>query len=394
MSSDKQDRLYLWYLADPKNPVLVGELRLVMNGRGVSLRYAPAWLQNGFALSEDLPLIDHEFLPRDRDLAAGSVDDARPDRWGERVIRHVIKPARLSILEFLLYAGDERFGALGVSTQSNHYQPASHEALPQLGDVDALHDLVDEVLRNMPVNEHKRRLLLPGTLGGARPKALITIDNEPWVIKFAEADSPHEPLIEHATMTLAAKAGINVAETRPIPLARGVALAVKRFDRIGNQRLHLLSAQVALSASGSDMSYAAMAQLLRRRGLADGIGQKQISELYRRMIFNILMDNTDDHEKNHAFIMTDSGHYSLSPAYDVLPAGLALRYQSMVVGPEGSVSTLENALAGAKAFGLSPSVAKQEIEIVKQTVQGWEAHFRDLSVPESETDRLSRFIQF
>ena len=81
------DTLYLWYLGAPEAPVLVGELNLVMNRRAVSLRYADTWLKNGFALSEDLPLGDQEFFPKDKDLAAGAVDDARPDRWGERVIR-------------------------------------------------------------------------------------------------------------------------------------------------------------------------------------------------------------------------------------------------------------------------------------------------------------------
>lgn len=117
------DQLFLWLLTDPDQPVLIGELNTVRSSRGVSLRYAPSWLARGFALSEDLPLIAEEFLPRERDTAAGAVDDARPDRWGERVIRFLDKPPRLSLLEFLYFAGDDRFGALGVSTSSETYLP-------------------------------------------------------------------------------------------------------------------------------------------------------------------------------------------------------------------------------------------------------------------------------
>jgi len=103
-------------------------LKLVFAGKGVSLRYGKDWLAHGFALSEDLPRIDTEFLPPGRQAAdapraVGAVDDARPDRWGEMVIRFVDKPQRLSLMEYLYYAGDDRFGALGVSTSSSNYVP-------------------------------------------------------------------------------------------------------------------------------------------------------------------------------------------------------------------------------------------------------------------------------
>lgn len=102
------DQLFLWLLTEPVQPVLIGELNMVRASRGVSLRYAPSWLERSFALSEDLPLIAEEFLPKEKDTAAGAVDDARPDRWGERVIRFLDKPPRLSLLEYLYFAGDDR----------------------------------------------------------------------------------------------------------------------------------------------------------------------------------------------------------------------------------------------------------------------------------------------
>ena len=121
----RHDALCLWYLADPATPRCVGRLRLVDAGKGVSLQYGAHWLASGFPLSEDLPLIDIEQLPRWQGLAAGAVDDARPDRWGERVIQYLDKPARLSLMEYLFYAGDDRFGALGVSASTEAYLPAA-----------------------------------------------------------------------------------------------------------------------------------------------------------------------------------------------------------------------------------------------------------------------------
>jgi len=113
------DDLHLWFLGNPAAPLYVGALKLVAAGKGVSLHYGKDWLTSGFALSEDLPLIDTEFLPQgrlfaDAPRAVGAVDDARPDRWGEKVIRFVDRPQRLSLMEYLYYAGDDRFGALGV----------------------------------------------------------------------------------------------------------------------------------------------------------------------------------------------------------------------------------------------------------------------------------------
>lgn len=388
------DTLSLWYLGNPKLPVLVGEIKLILSLRGVSLRYASGWLQSGFALSEDLPLIDIEHMPREKEVAAGAVDDARPDRWGERVIRLIERPPRLSLLEMLFYAGDNRFGALGVSQSSKAYIPSKIEALPKLADVNAVHDVVRKVIAGESVSEKFRRLIAPGaTMGGARPKALIETEDAQWVLKFAEENTSSDPLIEHASMTLAALAGITVAETKPIKLKRGVAVAIKRFDRIGERRLHALSANVTLKAAGSSLSYPALAQLLRRRGDSDGsINQQQMRELFRRLIFNILIDNTDDHEKNHVLLLTDSEHYLLSPAFDILPTGHALGYQSMDVGKEGAVSHIENALSMSASYGLKRHEAIAEAKKVSGIVDQWQSHFSKNEVDQNTIAMLAHQI--
>src|SRR5688572_11845887 len=177
MSYLPADRLHLWMLAQPRQPVLVGDIALVRSSQGVSLSYADSWLRSGFALSEDLPLIDQEFLPTEKGTAAGAVDDARPDRWGERVIRVLDKPPRLSLLEYLYFAGDDRFGALGVSTSADEYLPRRLGPLPRIEEADQIHELIRKVQANERVPAAQQRLISPGvTLGGARPKALLNID--------------------------------------------------------------------------------------------------------------------------------------------------------------------------------------------------------------------------
>ena len=377
------DSLFLWLLTDPAQPVWVGELNTVRTLRGVSLRYADSWVQRGFALSEDLPLLrGQEFLPVAKDTAAGAVDDARPDRWGERVIQFLDKPPRLSLLEYLYFAGDERFGALGVSTSKDRYEARKTGPLPQLSDTAAIHELVRKVLANEPIPVEQRRLIAPGvTLGGARPKALLDIAGEPWVVKFADGDPVDTPLIEHASMTLAHQAGIRVAPTLPIRLPHGHAVAVRRFDRVGPRRLHALSANVALKAAAEGLGYPELAQLLRRRGVAaGGVNVQQRRELFRRMVFNILIDNTDDHEKNHALLVNDTAQFELSPAYDVLPSGQALGYQQMRVGEDGADATLDNALSMCALFSLKRDEAVGEVARVAAVVSSWKAHFKQCGV--------------
>jgi serine/threonine-protein kinase HipA len=387
------DRLHLWLLTQPRQPVLVGDISLVRTSQGVSLSYADSWLRSGFALSEDLPLIDQEFLPTERGSAVGAVDDARPDRWGERVIRVLDKPPRLSLLEYLYFAGDDRFGALGVSTSANEYLPRRLGPLPSIADADQIHELIRKVQANEPVPPAQQRLISPGvTMGGARPKALLDIAGEQWVVKFSDGEPADTPLIEHAAMTLAGEAGIRVAHTQPIPLTVGHAVAIKRFDRLPARRLHCLSACVALRAAGERFGYPELAQLLRRRGVLDGVYELHMRELFRRMVFNILIDNTDDHEKNHALIVTDSQQYALAVAYDVLPSGQALGFQQMRVGKQEADSTLDNALSMASLFALGRDDAIDAVRAVARTVDGWRRHFQECGVTRNDIELYAEQI--
>jgi serine/threonine-protein kinase HipA len=391
------DTLHLWWLADPSAPRHVGTLRLLRRAGtqpgGVSLEYAPDWIATGQALSEDLPLQPGEFMPAEANAAAGAVDDARPDRWGERVIRLIDRPARLSTLEYLYFAGDNRFGALGVSASDGTYLPRRFGPLPVLADVQTVSDLVRRVEAGEPVEEPLRRLVTPGaTLGGARPKALVNLDGQEWVLKFGDAGDPLDsPLIEHATMTLAARAGIDVCETQALRVTDGHAVAIRRFDRAGAARLHALSAHVALRAAGQGYGYPELALLLRRRADA-AVFATQGAQLFRRMVFNILIDNTDDHEKNHALLVDGRQQYRLAPAYDVLPSGQALGYQQMRIGKSGADSTLANALSECRSFALTTAQAVQICREVAAAVDSWRAHFATAGVAVRDIELLAEQI--
>lgn len=387
-----RDTQFLWWLGNPAEPRLVGDLTLVSGGRGVALQYAPAWLAGGFALSEDLPLTRDLFVPAAKDTAAGAVDDARPDRWGERVIRKFEKSPRLSILEYLLFAGDDRYGALSVSQSAEHYQPWPSAPLPGLASLEDIAEVVRKVLANEPVPELHRRLIRPGvSLGGARPKSVVAIDAEPWLVKFPEGDALDFPLIEHATMTLARRCGIDAAPTRALKIKAGHALAIKRFDRVGGRRVHAQSLSVALRAVGEDPGYPQLAQVLRRYAPVAAIAQQQ-EQLFRRMVFNILMDNTDDHEKNHALLRSDDGSSVLAPAFDVVPSAQGLGYQAIAVGAAGVEGSLDNALSQCAAFGMKKKAAQQVISEVAQGTHSWKKHFKAQGVTAADLEVLAQYI--
>lgn len=394
-----QDQLYVWAMVNPAAPTLAGTVslsQLVVDCATFS--YAPDWWN--FAFSQDLPLVQGQvFSNNEKHTAPGAIDDARPDRWGERIIRHIDRPARLSILEMLLFAGDDRFGALGISTSSEHYLPRYLGPYPQLKDLALLAAAVEDVQTQAPITPEIQRLIQPGvTLGGARPKALLQTDKGPCVIKFSELDDHVDtPLIEHATMTLAALAGLYTAHTAVLPLpprygkARH-ALTIERFDRLGPYRVHCQSAHTALRAAGLELSYSDLATILLRLGHPERQAAMR-EELFKRMVFNILMDNTDDHERNHSISLNlADGYYDLSPAYDVVPSLQNLGYQALSVGTMGSESSLDNALTQINEYGIKRPRAIALVQQVASAVDQWAAHFKALGVSPLDMEQLAASI--
>jgi serine/threonine-protein kinase HipA len=200
---------------------------------------------------------------------------------------------------------------------------------------------------------------------------------------------------------MAARAGITVAETQVIHLADANAIAIRRFDRAPGKRIHSISAGTAIRAATAtgaepEMGYPELARILRRVGIAqDDINQRDARELFRRMVFNILVDNTDDHEKNHSLLVanpTNFGRFKLAPAYDILPTNSGQGYQEFICGAHGRDATLENAMSQCEAFALLPAEAAAEVVAVIGVVNTWQAHFEQAGVSAHDIKSLAERI--
>ena len=181
----------------------------------------------------------------------------------------------------------------------------------------------------------------------------------------------------------------------PVRLVDGHAVAVKRFDRerAADASDCAQSAHVALRAAEEPIRLPrARAIVAAARAVEEGDRNvANMHELFRRMVFNILIDNTDDHEKNHVLLIDDAQH-DLAPAFDVLPTGQALGYQQMRVGRDAADSTIENAMSEAALFGLSAAEARAEASEVAAVCGRWRPHFAKVGVSASDIDYLSQFI--
>ncbi len=397
-------RLFAWYLADPAAPALVGEIQRLGNG-DASLRYANSWVASGFPLSEDMPLRDQTYSPmhrRNREpAAAGALDDARPDRWGEKVNRYLHKRGT-TLIDNLYLAGDDRFGALGVSASETQYQPFDRRPLPRLEDVLELADVLAVIQSGEGELSAQRRQLASagGSLGGAKPKAAISIDGEEWIVKFFDGEHWDQPLIEHACMTLAGQAGMNVAQTRVIHLPTENAIAVRRFDRVADgRRIHSVSASTVLRAATPPGEYPAYGypHLARRLRAIGGVRRLEddLRELFRRMIFNILIANTDDHEKNHAVTYELCGGapaVNLSPAYDVVTTGSGAVDHEFMIADDVVAPDLESAVSVHRDFLLDEQQARQIVSEVVCVVDAWRVHFLTVGVAEADIESLAEFI--
>ena len=249
---------------------------------------------------------------------------------------------------------------------------------------------------NAPIDDQLMLLLRQGTpIGGARPKATVVEDNTYWLAKFpSRHDRMNMPLIEYAVLRLAAAAGIKTPECRLLTLGENQhVFLTRRFDRRhtdeGWLRYHYLSGLSVLGLNEFDNakgSYPELADNLRRLS-ADF--KSDAEELFRRMVFNILISNDDDHLRNHAFIYTPQG-WRLSPAYDLVPhpqVGYE-RIQSIIVGVHGREGSLNNALSGAGRFGLTEDKAKTVIEQVRIIVGQWRERLAGDGVGEADLERL------
>lgn len=330
----------------------------------------------------------------------GAVRDAAPDFWGRRVIEARLKVPPDSVPEsvYLLHAGPHRFGALDFRPGMD--SPEAAGLLPPITQLDYLMEAVNRVQQGIPVPAQLEPIFTGGTMGGARPKALVIHRGEQYLAKFpARNDGFDVPIVERACLELARRAGLDVPPTDLVQLADGRAvMLIERFDRkaMGEDfvRRHAVSALTLLGKDESESLGARYEEISERLGSfgVNGRVQADRNELYGRIAFNILVSNDDDHLRNHAFVWDEAGKgWRLSPLYDVVPRPQVAveRYLHLSVGPRGRLATLDNLLEAHGDFGLLKREAAAIIERVASATREWRVFFEELGVPEQECNKVA-----
>jgi serine/threonine-protein kinase HipA len=389
---------FVWvYLPEHSAPVVCGRLFSRDDG-AYSFVYGRSYRdrKESIALAPDaMPLGPNPFTGRRAGALPGPIRDAGPDAWGRFVTEYRRGGAHLHEIDLLLTGDEDRIGALAFSNSATDYSAVEPRPVT-LVDMEAAARGAQE---GKPLPPALVDALLHGTsIGGARPKATVDIDGHHWIAKFSSTTDRYRVVRwEAATLTLARAAGIRVPSHRLEQVNARDVLLVERFDRDNTDRgVHrrlMLSALTLLDlddTEGTLASYPDLSEVLLRHS-QDATADRH--ELFRRMVFNILVGNEDDHARNHACFW-DGSRIQLTPAYDLLPqrrAGVEGR-QAMIIGelgPGGRESTLTNALTSAARFGLDQdeavAIAKDVLRIVAER---WEQYFADVQVPQIEIDAL------
>ncbi len=364
----------------------VGELVFEFAGRreACMFRYAAEWLDypRRFALAPTMPLAATPFYSaasreRPRSALPGPIADGAPDAWGRGLIRKALS-GTLTELDYLLAADDvTRQGALRYLDEEGPLA-RTYPPTPRLAELDELRRLtglgVEELNRDPAARE--RLLGSAGSLGGARPKASVRDERGNLTIAKFTSDDDTMPIekAEVAVLKLARAAGVNAASAR-IELGgtdRPVAL-VDRFDRVAGDRVHYLSARSFLGAeTAAGAYYTDIADALRAHALDP---RAQLTELFRRMLFTILVSNNDDHLKNHGLLHAGEGLWVLSPAFDINPQPHRRRQLETGISEiSGNAASIEAAVDAAPFFDIERDAAVAMLSGMVSTIdEQWRA---------------------
>lgn len=375
------------------SPVLAA--RLVIDGGIGRFVYGKSYLARADAFPLDpinLPLTASTQSVNGNDGVPAALLDAGPDNWGKRLMRvlHSRQPANK--LEELLATRGTGVGAVRVSMSRSKPKPV--QPFQPLSELESIGESVQRVLdSDQPIPEDLLRQLEPGSsMGGARPKSVVQ-DGEGvvWIAKFTRPDDLFDQSrAEQLCYLMMRECGIETAETRLTRIAGRSVLLVKRFDITARVRRHFISAhalkyqpRVRQTDFNLVYSYPALADLIRKLSDTPDAGS---TELFTRMVFNVLAGNTDDHLRNHGFLKNMENHqYRLSPAYDVVPQPTNQGQQAIALGASGRQSSLESCRDCSRYFGLGEQGANTIIERVQAVVAQWE-RFADV-VELSDIDR-------
>lgn len=366
--------------------------------------YGRSYLRNPDAVEIDpveLKLSDITYETTRLNGVFGALRDAGPDFWGRRIIEKHSGTTQLGELDYLLHSPDDRAGALGFGLSQK--PPAPKRDFNQMIKLEKLQQLADALIKDelppTPDASQVEDLLLLGTsMGGARPKAVIEDQHALWVAKFSRPDDRWNcPRVEHAMLRLARECGIEVAESRIETVAGRDVLLIRRFDRQkaarGYTRARMISGLTVLRADESSQtrtrwSYVVLAEELRR---IVSKPKDDARELFRRMCFNALISNLDDHPRNHAFIAFNKD-WRLSPAYDLTPSPVVSqdrRDLAMECGDQGRFANEGNLLSQHARFLLEPDEARNILSGMKEQIEKtWHSTVRACGVSENDAEAI------
>ncbi len=333
----------------------------------------------------------------------GALRDASPDHWGRRVIEKYAGKTQLGEIDYLLESPDDRAGALGFGLNRN--PPAPRRKFNRTMALERLQQLADAIIadEDLPANSDAQQtedLLLHGTsMGGARPNTVIEDHAGLWLAKFNRPDDKwNHARVEQAMLVLARECGLQTSESKVTTIGGRDVLLVKRFDRQktteGYRRARMLSALTLLRAEDTHRdrdrwSYVSLVEELRRLSAQP---RKDAPELFRRMCFNALISNSDDHPRNHAAIAKDV-EWKLSPAYDLVPSvpvSIERRDLALTCGDMGRYAHADNLLSQSARFLLEVEGAKQTIAAMEQTIRAkWYDVARGEGVNEKDCEKIA-----
>ena len=398
----------LVYIDLQSGPFLVGRLwtRIRQGRESATFEYDKEWLTHSqrFSLEPALHLDAGPQHTATDQVIFGALGDSAPDRWGRTLMRYgerrrAEKEGRASRTlgesDYLLLVDDEaRQGALRFAIQEGGPFLAESEGvrIPPVIELPRLLAAADHVESETDTDEELRLLLAPGSsLGGARPKATVREnDGRLAIAKFPQRNDEFDvELWEAVTLTLAEQAGIRVPTWRVEHISEKPVLLLSRFDRDGRQRIPFLSAMSMLGARDHQArSYLEIADSLRRHGAS---ADADLQELWRRIAFNVLVSNTDDHLRNHGFLYEGGRGWRLAPAYDLhpVPAEIKPRMLSTTITFDSPAASLELALEVAEEFGLKPEEARAVAREVGEAASQWRQAAKQLGIPEKAIPKMA-----
>ena len=379
---------------------LVGLCRHIArrHGQSSAFEYVDTWHDrtDAFALDPaNLPLERRQiYTSSSKSALPGALRDTAPDRWGQQLIRRAFIKAgeqrTLSEIDYLLAINDQtRIGALRYRREGE--ETFSHNIgryrVPPLIQLPALLNAADAVLSNTETAEDLKLLLNEGSpLGGARPKsAVIDNDGHLAIAKFPKNDDDRSiPHGEVLAMTLAAASGIDVAEATLLDVAGRPVALITRFDRVQNRRIPFISAMTLLGlGDGDEATYTDIAEVIRMHSSAP---TADLHELWRRIIFNVMVGNLDDHLRNHGFLYDRDNKWRLSPAYDLNPVPLTEKARELTtwISDEGPDADLDLARNAAPYFALDAERSNAIVDDVAAALAGWKDVARRLWMSASD----------